>query len=104
MGFRDLLEDLDETVFDVLGDPALIDGREVLGMLSAPWLQPKLGRINTGLREPHLVIRVADALGVNTGQQVVIDLPEQDGGGTYIIVRPEPGGDGLVTLVLRKSP
>ncbi|WP_095162641.1 hypothetical protein [Pseudomonas sp. Irchel 3F5] len=104
MGFRDLLEDLDETVFDVLGDPALIEGREVLGMFSAPWLQPKLGRINTGLREPHLVIRVADAQGVNTGQQVAIDLPEQDGGGTYIIVRPEPGGDGLVTLVLRKSP
>ncbi|PJY97711.1 head-tail joining protein [Pseudomonas donghuensis] len=104
MGFRDLLEDLDETVFDVLGDPALIDGREVLGMFSAPWLQPKLGRINTGLREPHLVIRVSDAQGVNSGQQVAIDLPEQDGGGTYIIVRPEPGGDGLVTLVLRKSP
>lgn len=104
MGFRDLLEDLDGTVFDVLGDPALIDGREVLGMFSAPWLQPNLGRINTGLREPHLVIRVADAQGVNAGQQVVIDLPAQDGGGNYIIVRPEPGGDGLVTLVLRKSP
>ncbi|MNJ60227.1 hypothetical protein D3C77_559450 [compost metagenome] len=104
MGFRDLLEDMDDTVFDVLGDPVQIEGREVQGMFSAPWLQPKLGRINTGLREPHLVIRVADAQGVSERQQVVVDLPVQDGGGNYIIVRPEPGGDGLVTLVLRLSP
>lgn len=104
MGFRELLEDLDDTVFDVLGDPVLIEGREVLGMFSAPWLQPKLGRINTGLREPHLVLRVSDAEGVRERQQVVVDLPEHDGGGNYIIVRPEPGGDGLVTLILRKTP
>ncbi|MET3052097.1 hypothetical protein ABXV19_09745 [Pseudomonas alkylphenolica] len=104
MGFRDLLEDLDETVFDVLGDAALIEGREVSGMFSAPWLQPKLGRINTGLREPHLVIQVVDAQGVSERQKLVVDLPVQDGGGNYIIVRVEPGGDGLVTLVLRLSP
>ncbi|UVJ45538.1 hypothetical protein NVV94_08270 [Pseudomonas sp. LS1212] len=104
MSFRELVDDLDATVFDVLGDPVLIDGREVLGMFSAPWLQPKFGQINTGLREPHLVIRVADAEGVIERQQVVVDLPIHDGGGSYIVVRPEPGGDGLVTLVLRKSP
>ncbi|MFK9080191.1 hypothetical protein [Pseudomonas neuropathica] len=104
MGFRELLEDLDDTVFDVLGDSVLIEGREVLGMFSAPWLQPKLGRINTGLREPHLVLRVSDAEGIRERQQVVVDLPEQDGGGSYTIVRPEPGGDGLVTLILRKTP
>lgn len=104
MSFRELIDDLDDTVFDVLGDPVLIEGREVNGMFSAPWLQPKLGRINTGLREPHLVIRVVDAQGVNERQKVVVDLPVQDGGGNYIIVRPEPGGDGLVTLVLRLSP
>jgi len=34
----------------------------------------------------------------------VIDLPSEDGGGNYIITRIEPGGDGLVTLILRKSP
>lgn len=104
MGFRELLNDLDDTVFDVLGDPVLIEGREVLGMFSAPWLQPKLGRINTGLREPHLVLRVSDAEAIRERQQVVVDLPEQDGGGNYTIVRPEPGGDGLVTLILRKAP
>ncbi|MFW3895937.1 head-tail joining protein [Pseudomonas putida] len=102
MSFRELVEDLDDTVFDVLGDTAFIEGREVLGMLRVPWLQPKLGKIVTALREPHLVIRVGDAQGVTERQQVRIELPEQDGGGTYVVVRPEPGGDGLVTLVLRR--
>lgn len=104
MGFRDLIDDVDAVVFEVLGDTALIEGREVLGMFSAPWLQPKLGQINTGLREPHLVIRVGDNAGVDTRQSVVVDLPPEDGGGNYIITRIEPGGDGLVTLVLRKTP
>ena len=103
MSFRELVEDLDDAVFEALADTAFIEGREVLGMLRVPWLQPKVGRIVTHLREPHLVIRVADAEGVTERQQVRIDLPEQDGGGNYVIVRPEPGGDGLVTLVLRKS-
>lgn len=104
MAFRDLIEEVDDAVFDVLGDRALIEGREVSGMFSAPWLQPKLGQINTGLREPHLVIRVGDNAGVDARQSVTIDLPPEDGGGSYIITRIEPGGDGLVTLVLRKSP
>ena len=104
MGFRDLIDDVDEVVFDVLGDPAQINGRDVLGMFSAPWLKPKIGQINTGLREPHLVIRVGENAGVETRQAVMIDLPTEDGGGNYIIARIEPGGDGLVTLVLRKSP
>ncbi|KPA87179.1 ATP-binding sugar transporter from pro-phage [Pseudomonas asplenii] len=103
MAFRDLIDDVDDTVFDVLGDRALIEGRKVHGMFSAPWLQPKLGRITTALREPHLVIRVGDNAGVETRQKVVIDLPAEDGGGTYTIASIEPGGDGLVALVLRKT-
>ncbi|MFK3680678.1 hypothetical protein [Pseudomonas sp. NPDC088890] len=103
MAFRDLIDDIDETVFEVLGDTALIEGREVLGMFSAPWLQPKLGQIRTGLREPHLVIRVGDNAGIEVKQKVVIDMPPEDGGGNYTITNIEPGGDGLVTLVLRKS-
>ncbi|AZE04189.1 head-tail joining protein [Pseudomonas chlororaphis] len=104
MGIRDLIRDVDDAVFSTLGDTARIEGREVLGMFSAPWLQPKLGRITTALREPHLVIRVADNAGVQTRQRVEIDLSEEDGGGTYTIASIEPGGDGLVALVLRKSP
>lgn len=104
MSFRELLVDIDHTVFEVLGDMALIEGREVLGMFSAPWLQPKVGQIRTGLREPHLVIRVGDNAGIGVKQKVVIDMPPEDGGGNYTITNIEPGGDGLVTLVLRKSP
>lgn len=104
MAFRDLIDEVDDTVFEVLGDTVRIEGREVLGMFSAPWLQPKLGRINTSLREPHLVIRVTDNAGVQSRQKVEIDLPEEDGGGTYTITNIEPGGDGLVALVLRKTP
>ncbi|MGY2957551.1 hypothetical protein ACVWWT_002783 [Pseudomonas sp. TE6349] len=103
MAFRDLVDDVDEAIFDVLGDPAEIDGRPVLGMFSAPWLQPKLGQIRTALREPHLVIRVGDNAGVEVKQRVVIDLPAEDGGGRYTIAGIEPGGDGLVTLILRKA-
>ena len=103
MAFRDLIDEVDDTVFDVLGDRALIEGREVLGMFSAPWLHPKLGRITTALREPHLVIRVKDNAGVETRQRVEIDLAKEDGGGTYTIASVEPGGDGLVALVLRKA-
>lgn len=104
MGIRDLVNQVDDAVFEVLGDTAFIDGREVLGMFSAPWLQPKLGRINTGLREPHLVIRVSDSESVTERQQVRVDLPSHDGGGLYTLVRLEPGGDGLVTLILRLVP
>jgi len=103
MGFRDLISRVDDVVFDRLSDSAWIEGRKVRGMFSAPWLQPKLGRITTALREPHLVIRVGDNAGVEIRQQVVIDLPAEDGGGTYTIANIEPGGDGLVALVLRKT-
>jgi len=104
VGIRDLMAGVDDAVFEALGDTATIDGREVLGIFSAPWLQPKLGRINTGLREPHLVIRVSDSEGVIERQQVRVDLPAHDGGGLYTLVRVEPGGDGLVTLILRINP
>lgn len=103
MAFRDLIDDVDDTVFDVLADRALIEGREVQGMFSAPWLQPKFGRLATALREPHLVIRVKDNAGVETRQRVEVDLPKEDGGGVYTIASIEPGGDGLVALVLRKT-
>ncbi|HCR1337624.1 TPA: hypothetical protein ONA26_003192 [Pseudomonas aeruginosa] len=103
MGFRGLITDVDATVFEILGDTVLIEGREVLGMFSAPWLQPKVGQIRTALREPHLVIRVQDNVGIEVKNKVFFDVPTEDGGGNYLITGIEPGGDGLVTLILRKS-
>jgi hypothetical protein len=101
MAFRDLVEAIDSVVFDTLADVGFIEGRCVLGMFSAPWLQPKVGRLNTGLREPCFHIRVADAAGVEKAHTVLIDLPTLDGGGEYTLIHLEPAGDGLVALALR---
>ena len=106
MGFRDLIAEVDAVVFETLGDTARIEGREepVLGMFAAPWLQPKLGKLNTGLREPRFEIRVSDSHGLVRGLLVSIDLPALDGGGDYDLLQLEPSGDGLVSLILRKRP
>lgn len=104
MSFRDLVDEIDSIVFDTLSDVGYIEGRKVLGMFSAPWLQPKIGRVTTGLRDPCFEIRVGDAVGVEVGQTVQIDLPAMDGGGTHVLVKLEPGGDGLVALLLRLKP
>jgi hypothetical protein len=102
MSFRDLVEDIDNVVFETLGDVGYIEGRKVLGMFSAPWLQqPQIGRVNTGLRDPRFSIRVADAVGVEKSQMVTIELPAIDGGGEYTLFSIEPSGDGLVALGLR---
>jgi len=104
VAFRDLVADLDAVVFETLGDTARIEGRDepVLGMFAAPWLQPKIGRLNTGLREPRFEIRVSDSGGLSKGLLVSVDLPELDGGGDYDLLQLEPSGDGLVALILRK--
>lgn len=106
MAFRDLIEDIDDVVFETLGDTAQIEGRTepVLGMFSAPWKQPQFGKLNTGLREPRFVIRVSDSDGLEKGLLVVVDVPALDGGGNYDLVQLEPSGDGLVALILRKRP
>ncbi|MNP80147.1 hypothetical protein D3C76_1781530 [compost metagenome] len=55
------------------------------------------------MREPHLVIRVQDNIGIEVKHKVFFGVPQEDGGGNYLITSIEPGGDGLVTLILRKS-
>jgi hypothetical protein len=106
VGFRDLIADVDAVVFETLGDTARIEGREepVLGMFAAPWLQPKFGKLNTGLREPRFEIRVSDSQGLEQGMLVSVDLPALDGGGDYDLIQLEPSGDGLVALILRLRP
>ena len=106
MAFRDLIDDIDDVVFETLGDSAVIEGRAepVLGMFSAPWKQPQFGKLNTGLREPRFEIRVKDSDGLVKGLRVSVDLPELDGGGDYDLLQLEPDGNGLVALILRKRP
>ncbi len=106
MSFHDLMAEVDATVFETLGDSARIEGYDepVLGMFLAPWLQPKIGRSVTGLREPRFEIRVSDSSGLRKGLLVSVDLPALDGGGDYDLLQLEPGGDGVVALILRKRP
>ncbi|MFP5497055.1 MAG: hypothetical protein ACLGJE_13025 [Gammaproteobacteria bacterium] len=106
MAFRDLIDDIDDVVFETLGDSAMIEGRAepVLGMFSAPWKQPQFGKLNTGLREPRFEIRIKDSDGLVKGLRVSVDLPALDGGGDYDLLQLEPNGNGLVALILRKRP
>lgn len=98
MDFRSLIAKGDAVVFDTLGDAGNIDGRSVLGMFYAPWLQPNLGRLKTGVTEPHYTVRDADAVGVSKNSRVNIT-----GYGDYEVVALEPNGTGITTLVLRRS-
>jgi len=106
VSFRDLIAEVDAVVFETLADTARIEGRvePVFGMFAAPWLQPKFGKLNTGLREPRFEIRVSDSQGLEQGMLVSVDLPALDGGGDYDLIQLEPSGDGLVALILRLRP
>lgn len=93
--FRDLIADMDSAIFDTLTDDVTINGLPVKGMFSAPWLQPQIGRLNTGIIEPQVVARDSDVLGIEKGDPVVAN------GGTYEIVNIEPDGSGVTALILR---
>ncbi|MGY1952508.1 MULTISPECIES: head-tail joining protein [Pseudomonas] len=106
MAFRDLIDDIDDVVFETLGDSAQIEGRAepVLGMFSAPWKQPAFGKVHSAIREPRFEIRVKDSEGLSKGLRVTVDVPVLDGGGEYDLLQLEPNGNGLVALILRKRP
>jgi hypothetical protein len=97
MEFRALVARMDDTVFSTLSDPIEVDGRAVRGMFSSPWLAPQLGTLRTGLVEPNVKLRDADAAGVDRGAAVVFD------GAGYEVVSIEPEGTGITTLVLRPT-
>jgi len=102
--FRDQVAFMDRALLDVLGDEAEIEGvaDPVPGFFSAPWLQPKLGQINTGLREPIFAVRIAHANGIKEGMHLVIKLAAEDGGGRYVIAGRKPDGTGWINLTLRE--
>ena len=104
MAFRDLIDDIDDVVFETLSDTAQIEGRTepVLGMFAAPWKAPQFGKTHTAIREPRFEIRVKDSEGLSKGLRVTVDVPALDGGGEYDLLQLEPNGNGLVALILRK--
>ncbi|WP_350025792.1 head-tail joining protein [Pseudomonas fulva] len=104
MAFRENVAFMDSALLGVLGDEAEIDGlaEPVPGFFSAPWLQPKLGQINTGLREPTFTVRIMHANGIKEGMHLVIKLAPEDGGGRYVIAARKPDGTGWINLTLRE--
>lgn len=86
---------LDTAVFSRLSDPASIDGRPVRGMFRAPWMQPVMGTMQTGLNEPTLVVQDADVADAAQGSLI------ENAGKTFDVVSIEPDGTGTTTLVLR---
>ena len=93
--FRALGNELDASVFDALADQVDIAGRPVRGMFSSPWLAPQVGRLDTGLIEPQLIVRNLDAVDVARGTTLSFD------GQTFEVVGIEPDGTGVTALILR---
>jgi hypothetical protein len=101
MAFRDNVVDLDEAVFETLSDAVQIDGRTdpVMGMFYSPWLdvEPMRGQ-RSGLREPFVILRDADAAGVRQRARL------QALGEHFSVVDVQPDGSGTTKLVLRPEP
>ncbi|MCG9026718.1 hypothetical protein LH462_11135 [Laribacter hongkongensis] len=98
MNFAELMAEADSAIFSELADDATLDGQPVRGMFAAPWLAPQIGRLKTALREPHLVLRDADAVTARCG-----GLVEVAGSGRFDVVGIEPDGSGMTVLVLREA-
>lgn len=94
--FRELVSEMDEAIFEALSDDELtIDGRPVLGMFSAPWIAPKIGRLRTEILEPQVAVLDGDAVGVENGSVVEFNHDR------YEVVAVEPDGTGITDIVLR---
>lgn len=95
--FRNLMAEMDAAIFEALTDDVTIKGLPVKGLFLSPWLGPQIGHLNTGLVEPQAVVKDADAAGVEKGDPVTAE------GGNYVVVRIEPDGTGVTTLILRPA-
>lgn len=94
--FNALVARMDGDVYARLSDPATLDGEPVRGMFTAPWMQPRLGSMHTGIVEPTLVLRDAAATAASSTSKVTV------GGRDYDVVAIEPDGTGLTALALRE--
>lgn len=106
--FRERMAFRTGRILERVGDSATLeDGSKVLGVFSNPALDPQLGskRMAKGvdaaeLDEPRFAVLSAIAERLPRGAALTIELPAHEGGGPYTVVRPEPTGDGMVSLVL----
>lgn len=95
------MADLDTAVFEALSDEVEIDGKPdpVMGMFYSPWLDVETVRgQRTGLREPFVMLRDADAAGVRQRTRV------QALGDVFSVMELQPDGSGMTKLILRPEP
>lgn len=94
--FREVLVDeIDTLIFDALHDNIELDARSIQGMFQAPWLEPRIGQLDTEIIEPQVTIRKQDVKDASTGSLVSFEAQ------FYEVVAMQPDGTGLVTLILR---
>lgn len=102
--FGALAARMDAAILVHLSDPATLDGSPVRGMFAAPWIQPTLGSMHTGVVEPTLWVRDGAAAEATEGS--IVAAPEGSiiapVGATFEVMRVEPDGTGLTALVLRE--
>lgn len=95
--FSALAARMDIAIINHLSDPAILDGEPVRGMFAAPWRQPSMGSMRTGLVESTLTLRDQDAVEATESSVV------QVAGKTFEVVGVEPDGSGMTVLVLREA-
>lgn len=109
--FRERMAVMSARILDRVGDRATLeDGTSIMGAFENPFLDPQMmGKGGKGLAasvdaaalgEPRFNVLAAVAARLPKGSKLTIDLPADEGGGKYRVIRPEPGGDGMVALVL----
>lgn len=96
MDFAALCDRMDAQIEKRLSDRATLDGIECLGMFSLAWREPRLGQMDTGLVEPRLILRDADAATAKRGSHVTTRSRDYD------VVSVEPDGTGWTALALRE--
>lgn len=109
--FRERMAVMSARILVRVGDRATLeDGTSIMGAFESPFLDPQMrGRSGKPLAsqidaaelgEPRFSVLAQDAARLPRGSVLTIELPADDGGGRYRVVRPEPTGDGMVALVL----
>lgn len=109
--FRERMAVMSARILERVGDRATLeDGTSIMGAFENPFLDPQMmGKAGKGLAasvdaaalgEPRFNVLAAVAARLPKGSKLTIDLPADEGGGKYRVIRPEPNGDGMVALVL----
>lgn len=109
--FRERMAVMSARILERVGDRATLeDGTPLMGTFENPFFDPQMrGRRGKGLAsqvdaaelgEPRFTVLADIAKRLPRDSVLTIELPADDGGGRYRVVRPEPTGDGMVALVL----